>query len=398
MNIIAITIDGARPDIVREFPGFDDFFREGAYFPATITYAPYTVASLHAIFTGIYGNENGVDNYYGCGDFRGDSCKTLTQYMKDAGYHTRGDTFNRMFAPEQGFDELTIYDEYEENLTERHRKILREIKDKDKFFLWLHYSKIHTSLVKEVIKKYDDFSEEYFEDREGNLQRYKSFVEKASEYFAGIVEECRGLEDTLIVVFSDHGVSVGERVGEKVYGSYCYDYTLKAFSFFYLPGTFPSKEIPMQVRTVDIMPTILELAGIDILGVEDRSLAGVDGKSVTTSEGMSGPKIEGRSVMPLVKGKEDEERIAYSETGGLGGPTPSPKMPNVKSVRTDGWKLIYNETRKEREFYNLNEDPSEENNLAGKGLEEEDRLWGILKGYLWTEKEKLDSAIDSLDI
>jgi len=381
MNVIAITIDGARPDVIREFTGFDDFFRKGTYFPAMVTYAPYTLASLHAIFTGIYGNENGVDNYYGSNNFKGDSCKTLTQYLKDAGYYTRGDTFNRIFVPEQGFDELTVYGEYEEDVAERHRKILEEVKDKEKFFLWLHYSKIHTSLVKDVIKRHDDFSEEYFSDREGNLAMYKTYVKKASDYFAGIIEECMNsglLEDTLIVVFSDHGVSVGERVGEKVYGSYCYDYTIKAFAFFYHPVIFPSKEIPRQIRSVDIMPTVM-----DILGIKEDS---------------GYLRMSGKSVMPLVRGEEREERIAYSETGGLGGPTPSPKKPNVKCVRTDEWKLVYNETTKKREFYNLRGDPAEGNNLAGTGLEEESRLWEVLKGYLWSKREKLDDVIDSLDI
>ena len=381
MNVILITIDGARADMIREFPGFDDFFSKGTYFPNSITYAPYTLASLHAIFTGTYGNENGVDNYYGSNNFKKDSCKTLAQYMKDAGYHTKGDTFNRIFVPDEGFDELTIYGEEEEDVAQRHQKILREIKGREKFFLWLHYSKIHTALVREVIKKYDDFSKEYFQDREGNISRYKSFVEKASDYFAAVIDECKKsglLEDTLIVVFSDHGASTGERVGEKVYGSYCYDYTIKTFAFFYLPGTFPAKEIPAQIRSVDIMPTVMELAGVG----EDSGYL----------------KMSGSSVMPLVKGEQDEERIAYAETGGLGGPTPSPKKPNVKCVRTDGWKLVYNETTGKREFYNLREDPREGNNLTGTGLEEETRLWDVLKGCLWSEREKLDSVIDSLDI
>jgi len=382
MNIILITIDGARVDLIRQFPGFDNFFNQGTYFPMMITYAPYTIASLHAIFTGIYGDENGVDNYYGCKNFKRNLCETLTQYMKDAGYYTRGDTFNRIFVPEEGFDRLTIYNEYEEDLVKRHAKILREMKNTGKFFLWLHYSKIHTSLVKDVIKRYDDFSEEYFSDKEKNLIRYKTYIKKASDYFTRIIEECKSMglrEDTLIIVFSDHGVSTGERVGEKVYGVYCYDYAIRTFSFFYKPGIFPVMEIKQQIRNVDIMPTILDVLGIEL----DSNYRRLDGKS----------------LLPLIHGQENEGRVAYSETGGLGGPFPSPKKPNVKCIRTQEWKLIYNTTTKERELYNLEKDPEELDNLAGKGPKGESYLWSMMEEHLKkAHMRDLKDVVDSIEV
>jgi arylsulfatase A-like enzyme len=82
--------------------------------------------------------------------------------------------------------------------------------------------------------------------------------------------------------------------------------------------------------------------------------------------------------LPLIDGTE-EERIAYSETGGLGGPTPSPEEHNVQSVRTSKWKLIYNKTNKKKELYNLEEDKEEKNNLAGKGIEIEEELWNKMQ-------------------
>ena len=376
MNVIAITIDGARPDIIREFHSFDNFFKQGTYFPTTITYSPYTLASLHAIFTGIYGNENGVDNYYGSNDFKGDSCKTLAEYLRDAGYYTQGDTFNKIFIPEQGFSELTLYDEHGENIIERHKGILEEMKSKEKFFLWLHHGEIHTSLVNNVIKPYDDFSEEYFGKKDENLARYKTYMGKANDYFAEIMNECSRFDDTMVVVFSDHGVSVGERVGEKVYGSYCYDYTLKTFSFFYGPGIFPSREFTTQIRNIDVMPTIL-----DVLNIKEAP--GV-------------MKMNGKSVMPIVNGKEDKVRIAYSETGGLGGPYPSPKKPNVRCVRTNEWKLIHNETPDTKELYDLKNDPGESKNLAGKGLKEEATLWEYLAPEQKSRKKVIILGLDGV--
>ena len=113
-------------------------------------------------------------------------------------------------------------------------------------------------------------------------------------------------------------------------------------------------EIGHLVRSIDILPTILE-----ILNLKEKS---------------GYKKIQGKSFLPLIYGK-NEERIAYSETGGLGGPTPSPEKHNVRSVRTNKWKLIYNETSKKKELYNLENDPREKNNLTGNSQDIEDSLW-----------------------
>jgi len=59
----------------------------------------------------------------------------------------------------------------------------------------------------------------------------------------------------------------------------------------------------------------------------------------------------------------------------LGGPTPSPERHNVKAVRANKWKLIYNETNKNKELYDLEQDPEENHNLIGKNKEIEDSLW-----------------------
>ena len=34
---------------------------------------------------------------------------------------------------------------------------------------------------------------------------------------------------SLILIISDHGISLGEKIGERAYGAFCYDYTIKTF-------------------------------------------------------------------------------------------------------------------------------------------------------------------------
>ena len=60
---------------------------------------------------------------------------------------------------------------------------------------------------------------------------------QAGEYSRKIMDFLENLEildDTIIIFFSDHGTSLGERLGEKMYGSFTYDYTINVFTMFIL--------------------------------------------------------------------------------------------------------------------------------------------------------------------
>ena len=145
---------------------------------------------------------------------------------------------------------------------------------------------------------------------------------------------------------SDHGISTGEKFGERAYGAFCYDYTLRTFTYF-LSEEFTSSEITQQIRTVDFMPTILDYLQISF----DNNYE----------------KPDGVSLMPLIYGKSMPEQIAYSETGNPLDKKEPPKEPNTKSVRTSKWKLILNRYDDSKELYNLELDPNEEKNLFGRG-------------------------------
>ncbi len=362
-NVVMVTLDGARLDRIKQFENFNKFVNKGTFFSKTITYGPQTVTSLYAIFTGIYGNKTKANNYFGSIKFRKDCFKTLPQYLQEAGFYTEGDIINKIVLPDQGFDKLRIHDEHKDNLTQRHIDMIKEIsklRDQNKnFFLYLHYSNIHTGVIQSVVKKYGDFDEVYFNNREKNIENYDKYVKKADEYLGELLKVCEELDlfkDTIFVVFSDHGASVGEKKGEKGYGRYCYDYTLKTFVSFIQPDIFPIKQIDKLNRTIDIMPTIL-----DVLEIPEDS---------------NYEKIQGKSLIPLMN-DEPDERVAFSESAGIE-EEPSNTDPSIKCIRTKNWKLIYNIDTKEKELYNLIEDPEEINNLSEKNLKKTDELFDKL--------------------
>lgn len=364
-NIIIIMIDGGRLDRTSRSPIFNNLKSNSVFFSQSVTYGPHTIAAMHAVFSGAYGTRTGTNSYWSTFKFKKDKFKTLTEYLKDHNYYTYADVINALVVPKQGFDNYMVHDELKDDLTTRHKEILQDISLKSQvgqnFFLYLHYSNIHTGIMNQVLKVYDNFSKEFFDNRKENEKRYDELFYNAELYLEKILDEINKLhldKNSLILIMSDHGISVGEKFGERAYGTFCYDYTLRTFTYF-MASDFMPKEISQQIRTIDFMPTILDYLNI--------------------SQDSKYESLDGVSLLPLIRGEKMLENIAYSETGNPLDKKEPPREPNTKSVRTSKWKLIFNQHNGTKELYNLENDPNEEKNLHGKGLEVENTLWNELE-------------------
>jgi arylsulfatase A-like enzyme len=362
LNVIMILIDGARYDSLRNVSSFNELTRLGTTFSKMISYGPQTVTALHALFSGMNGNINGANNYYGILNFKSKSCKTLAQYLSDGGYLTYADVLQDIVLPKQGFDNVSIHDEKKDDIAKRHSDLIKRyagLREQNKnFFLFFQYSPIHSYVVHNVLKRfdYDDFNKDYFSNKKRNLEDYNLVVNNAGSYLSemlGLYNRLELFKDTLFVIFSDHGASVGEKEGELGYGRFCYDYTIKSFVTFIYPEFFPpGKEISKLSRLIDIMPTILDVFKIN--------------------EALMPLKIQGKSLVPLI-GDEPDLRFALSEASGIE-KKPTNIPPRIHSIRTNNWKLIVNSETCEKELYNLVDDPEERENLFGKGIREEEEL------------------------
>jgi membrane-anchored protein YejM (alkaline phosphatase superfamily) len=364
-NIIIVMIDGGRLDSAINSKVFTKLRNQSAFFSQSITYAPHTIAAMHAVFSGSYGSRTGTNSYWSTFQFKKNKFKTLTEYLKDFNYYTHADVINRLVIPKQGFDKYVIHDEENDVLLERHIDLIHEMnalsKKQENFFLYLHYSNIHTGIMNEVLKVYDNFNKDFFSNKKLNQERYTKLFNGAENYLEAILNEIFHLglnKNSIVLVMSDHGISVGEKIGERAYGAFCYDYTLRTFAYFIIPG-ISSREIIQQVRTIDFMPTILDYLQIAL----DNNYE----------------KVDGVSLRPLIQGVSIPEQIAYSETGNPFDKKEPPKEPNTKSVRTSKWKLIFNQHNDSKELYNLESDPNEEKNLFGTGEKIESFLWEKLQ-------------------
>ena len=366
-NVIIILIDGARLDRVEKSKIFNVLRSQSNYFKQTITPAPYTTAALHALFSGCYGYRTGTNSYWHSLNFQKNRFKSLVTYLKDDGFHTCGDGHSKLILANHGFDEFHVHDETKTVLVNHHSKLLEDMAMQNKqgknFLLYLTYSSIHTGIMNQVLKKYNNFSEEYFQNMEKNEKAYDSLFQNAESYFEKIFALIQNLhlhENSIILVTSDHGISIGEKIGERAYGAFCYDYTVKSFAYLYAKD-LPNREISNQVCHIDFMPTILDYLGIRL----DESYE----------------KLDGKSLLPMIKGEKVDEEIVYIETGNPLGANKPPKIPNTKAIRTSKWKLIFNEYNNTKELYDLENDPDENNNLAGTGLKIEDLLFIELKKH-----------------
>ena len=141
---------------------------------------------------------------------------------------------------------------------------------------------------------------------------------------------------------------MGEKYDEKFYGVFVYEDTINIFCIMYVPDKSP-KITTKQCSTIDLYPTIAELAGVNIT---KRS------------------KIQGVNLLDLAENSSAENRPIFVETGGLYGPWPSPEKHNIFCVKVDGKKLIYNETPETWEFYDLKNDPHELDNKYDENSKE----------------------------
>ena len=357
-NVIIIMIDGGRYDRAIESNFYKKLKEKSVCFSQPITYGPHTIAAMHATFSGCYGIRTGTDSYWSTYKFKKNQFKTITEYLHDQNYYTSADVISEIVIPKQGFDEFQIHDENHDDLTSRHLELIEKTyANNQNFFLYLQFSDIHTGISNEVLKVYDNFSKEYFKNKKLNEKRYDKLFKKSELYLEKILEKINSLgleKNSIILIMSDHGISTGEKIGERAYGAFCYDYTLRTFAYFFMPGFNPI-EISQQIRTIDFMPTILELLHIPL----DKNYS----------------KLDGESLLPLIGGQKITEKIAYSESGNPLEEKKPPKTPNIKSVRTSKWKLIINMYNNSKELYDLEKDPEENTNLIDTNLEIQEILW-----------------------
>src|SRR2546428_2763530 len=320
-NVFLITVDTFRPDplVCYGYPRppsrfIDTLARRGVVFRAAITAAGRTVQSFPSILTGVYPVVHGL-RYEGQGYEILAGRLTLTRVLKDNGYESFAVTQGLNVGLHRDFDiyDPDIYLDPQGNKVflpakndgDASRKAiqwLRGRKRKDSpFFLWVRYNAPHWPYDPPApyAETFDPdyrgphtFNEEAGRGVErgdiifGRTRLPEREVQHAVAHYDGEVavadraagELLRALESmgllasTIVVVTADHGESLGEHDYFFEHGAYLYEQTVRVPLIVSYPPSLPAgMVVESQARTIDIMPTVLDVAGLPI----PRDLQGV---------------------------------------------------------------------------------------------------------------------------
>lgn len=232
------------------------------------------------------------------------------------------------------------------------------------FFLWVHYWDPHDTAV---LPPEADFRS--FAQKEGGpeanqlLLMYDAEIHFMDAQIGRLLEELKALdlyENTIIIVIGDHGQGLGDH--DWFLHRLLYQEQIRIPMIVRVPGVRP-RVVEDLVRSIDVLPTVLDALGMD------------------------GPPVEGRSALGLMVGKREEPRIAYADALNLYDQNASiaqkrPLDDLLYCAMDSRWKLIYRPTNPPySELYNLDEDPAESRNLYATAGKPRQRLMAALREF-----------------
>jgi choline-sulfatase len=164
-----------------------------------------------------------------------------------------------------------------------------------------------------------------------------SYVDDQIARLLAVLRETDRLDNTVVIVTSDHGDMLGER--GAWYKMSCYEASARVPLIIWSPNRFGPRRIAAPASTMDLLPTLLDLAGAG-----DREAAG---------------PLDGRSLVPFLSrlsGRADgDETVAEYLAEGAIAP--------VVMIRRGQHKFIHSPADPDQ-LFDLAADPDERINLA----------------------------------
>jgi choline-sulfatase len=343
-DVFLVTIDTLRADHIHCYgyeqirtPGLDSLAKDGIRFEQAFTPSPITNTSHATILTGLLPSTHGVTDF--ALPLSGDH-PTWAELLKPQGYQTAGFIGavildSKALAPgfDRGFD---FYDNFPQHAANKsrwgrvERRGMEVVQHAEGWlsnhrsgprFVWVHLYDPHDPY--EPPAPFSSIYKERLYDGE------IAYADSALGHLVAYLKKQGWYDGALIVVVGDHGEGLGEH-NEDTHGIFLYDSTTHVPLMVKLPGQHAKgREVAAQVRTTDILPTVL-----DVLGAKPPA------------------RIDGESLRPYFFGGEAEGRTAYGETDY---PLRFGWAP-LRSVREGGLKLI---EAPRPELYDLHSDPKE---------------------------------------
>jgi len=417
-NVLLVVLDTTRADALSSYgnpkpttPHVDRLAREGVRFTRAFSSDFWTLPSHASLLTGLYPSEHRATSE--TNRLPADSA-TLAEALRRGGYRTGAFVSNAWLSEERGF--ARGFETYREMWRDPNagddpmldRKAVagaiewlaeRSASDPP-FFLFLNLNTAHLPYSPDPIVHVDLSPRARPIERVARLKQikgmwshlggaesfdaldfeilrelYESEVAMVDALVGRLVtalEERDLLDDTLIVVTSDHGENIGEH-GMIDHLLSMYETTLHVPLVMRYPRVFPAGSVDSELASlIDVAPTILDVSG----------LAAQAPNSVSRSLAR-----RPRSVREFV--------IAENDRPLNGIDLMRKQFPDfdtrlidrrIRTLRTQRHKLVWYSDG-EVELFDLDADPREESNLAASRPELRDSLLGILEDWMQQQPE-----------
>ncbi len=373
--------------------------------------SPTCAPTRSALMTGRYCNRTGVwHTIMGRSLLRKDEI-TLGDLFKSGGYKTGifgkwhlGD--NYPFRPqERGFDEVMVHggggvgqtpdywdndyfdDTYLHNgVTEKYTGYCTDVwfdgamkfieKNKNRpFFCYIPTNAAHSPF--NVDKKY---SKPYLEKGVPvERARFYGMITNIDENIALLEEKIKSLgltENTVLIFMSDNGTAAGVTVDRQGFVTDGYNAGMRGKKgseydgghrvpcFIRWPGggIEGAGDVNKLTAHIDLLPTFMDICGIEKAGKQ---------------------KIDGRSLLPLLKGEREnwQERILITDSQRI----EHPEKWRKSAVMSDRWRLING-----KELYDIKADPGQKNDIADNHPDIVKKLQDAYKEWWEDVSQKFD--------
>lgn len=372
-NLLLITIDTLRTDRInpKTAPHLYRFMQQSVHFTHAYSQAPNTPRSFPSFLTSRW--PSAVKWVRQMANFspiaKSPENTTFFEALKQAGFYEVGVFSHFYLSPKNGisggFDEwhndgaLSLHDSNTDiaapRIEPRVEAALQKLgRSQKRWALWTHLFEPHS--------RYMEHPEFPVHERgtKGLEEKYDGEVSFVDGYVGKIFDALKKSgqdKTTAVVIFADHGEAFGEHRfgGQRMFfhGQTLYNELLRVPLLIRVPGLQP-RTVDGNVMLVDLGPTLCDLV-----------------------KAPRPPSFFGRSLLGALLGEPLASAPVYAEM------LPAPAWNhNWRAIVDGSWKLLEKLSENSLELYNLEEDPTEQHNLAATHQQEVDRLQKKLQGLL----------------
>jgi len=405
-NIILISIDTLRADHLGCYnyphetsPSLDKFREDAILFRRCMAQAPSTLASHASILTSLIPSHHNA--FFTRSQALPEEILTLAEILQEKGYYTVSFNDGGQIAPRFGLNQGFDLYESMDSKTKTGQLNFKQIVDSSihwlkentakRFFLFLHTYETHhpytpedkylklfeldykgklpkhisVELIKQINNGEVTLDEE---DKKHIINAYDAEIRSMDDSFSKLIKflkENNLYESTLIIFTSDHGEEFGEHGIWATHSHSLFNDQLHVPLIIKLPNSrFSARKVDYLVRSIDILPTVL-----DLLGKKE------------------GGRFEGFSLYPYIKGTTPKKVVfAISQRD-----MQETFVPSHWSIMTRKWKLYNNK------LYNLFMDPGQLSDVSSSQSDLKKSLEKKALNFIKQKRTKLNSKRVILD-